>query len=256
VASAVFGGRFSGNTRELLQQYIYYFGMWEPYLTRWVSQRLVPGDTFIDVGANIGYFSLLASRLVGPSGRVVAIEASPKTFHQLEGNVALNHAGNIRTVNMAASDSKGVAKLFGGPESHIGLATIVEEWADTHGRSFECEVETAPLSAILQPNEIQSTRLMKIDVEGAEWSVLSGMRPLLNEGRPDLEIMVELSHEDSPKVIEMFSDAGFYPYTIENDYTADGYLPPYSEKRPVRMRGPIDQPLTDAIFSRQDVQML
>jgi hypothetical protein len=59
LASTLFGMKMKGDAKEILQQYIYYFGVWEPQITAWISRRLAPGDTFIDVGANIGYYSLL-----------------------------------------------------------------------------------------------------------------------------------------------------------------------------------------------------
>src|SRR5262245_25225023 len=65
-------------------------GQWEPAITQYVRTRLRAGDTFIDVGANIGYFTLLASRLVGPTGHVYAIEASPSIYQRLTRNVGLN----------------------------------------------------------------------------------------------------------------------------------------------------------------------
>jgi hypothetical protein len=83
-------GRIAGDTRDILQQY--YFGVWEPNLTHWIVGRLRRGDTFVDVGANIGYYSLLASKLVGPGGSVVALEASPTIFHQLQDNLRLNNS--------------------------------------------------------------------------------------------------------------------------------------------------------------------
>src|SRR2546426_1213516 len=92
VARTVFDRKIAGNTREMLQQFIYYFGVWEPHLTRWIAQRLAPGDTFVDVGANIGYFSLLASKVVRDSGTVVAIEPSPSIFSRMQSNLARNHA--------------------------------------------------------------------------------------------------------------------------------------------------------------------
>ena len=61
VASTVSGMKMKGDAKDIIQQYIYYFGVWEPHITGWVSRRLAPGDTFVDVGANIGYYSLLAS---------------------------------------------------------------------------------------------------------------------------------------------------------------------------------------------------
>ena len=258
VASTVFGSRIAGNTRDILQQYIYYFGVWEPHLTRWMRQRLAPGDTFVDVGANIGYYALLASNLVGDSGRVVALEASPKIFYALQGNLARNRVQNVRAVNMAVSDSKGVVRLFRGPESNSGRTTIREEF----GFEFECEVDAAPLSAVLHPEEMQNARLIKIDVEGAEWSVAAGMGPLLSSGRTDLEIIVEINPEALAQqgkrpedLLRIFARAGFHAYSIENDYSPLSYLPPYAEMRPVRIRTPI-QWVTDVVLSRQDSELL
>jgi hypothetical protein len=104
VARTRFGAAIAGETTEILQQYIYYFGLWEPEITRWIERALQPGDGFIDVGANIGYFSLLASKLVGERGAVVAIEPSPELFAALEAHVARNGAGNVRMASVAASE--------------------------------------------------------------------------------------------------------------------------------------------------------
>src|SRR5574341_861166 len=136
VATTVFGSRIAGDTSDILQQYIYYFGVWEPHLTRWIGRRLSPGDAFIDVGANIGYFSLLASKLVGDSGTVVSIEASPRTFDLLQGNLARNRAHNIRAVNVVVSDRRGRVSLFRGPEDNICLTTALGD----PRFPFECEV--------------------------------------------------------------------------------------------------------------------
>jgi hypothetical protein len=84
-----------------------------------------------------------------------------------------------------------VLKLFRSHVYNIGLTTVVKE----QGFEFECEVDAAPLSAILRPEEMQNARLVKIDVEGAELSDVSGMLPLLCSGRADLEIIVEV-HPD------------------------------------------------------------
>ena len=188
VAATVFGVKIKGDAKEILQQYVYYFGAWEPLITHWISRCLKHGDTFVDVGANIGYYSLLASKLVGEGGAVVAIEASPKTFEKLQANLALNGVSNVRPVNLAAADSERTVKLFRGHDHHIGLATIL----DDSGFDLECEVETAPLSKILRLNEIERARIIKIDVEGAEFLVVSGMEPILKGDRPDLEIIIEV----------------------------------------------------------------
>lgn len=258
VATTIFGSRFAGDTRDMIQQYVYYFGIWEPNLTSWIRQRLAPGDTFIDVGSNIGYFSLLASKLVGDAGAVVAIEASPKIFSALQSNLARNRANNVRAVNVAVSDQKGTVKLFRGPHYNSGLTTIFDDL----GFDFECEVEAVALSAILTPEEIQNARFIKIDVEGAEWPLVAGMGPLLNRCRHDLEIMVEINPERLAKqgkrpddILSIFLDSGFHAYSIKNDYWALSHLPPHNEERPARIRAPI-QCETDLVFSRQDSELL
>src|SRR5262249_14717294 len=158
------------------------FGLWEPNITSWISSSLRRGDSFIDVGANIGYYSLLASSLVGQQGSVVAVEASPKTFSELQTNLTLNKTNNVRSVNLAASDRIGKVKIFRGHEHNTGLTTVL----DYKGFEFECEVAAAPLSEILQPREMKHARIVKIDVEGAELSVVAGMGPIITGGRPDL----------------------------------------------------------------------
>lgn len=256
-ASTAFGAKISGNTRELLQQYVYYFGLWEPQLTHWISKRLRPGDTFIDVGANIGYFSLLASRLVGDSGTVVAIEASRSTFDALQANLARNRICNVRTIHKAVSDTAGIVDVYRGPESHIGLSTIFAEEASKRGAQLEGKVQAAPLAMILDEDEIRNARLIKIDVEGAEWSVVSGMRPLLDSSREDLEVMVEIDPEcleqqdKKPEdILRVFADAGFHAYQLENDYRGESHLPPFTQKAPVRLQGPVTN-VADLVFSRR-----
>ena len=76
-----FGGVMTGNTEDLIQRHLYFFGNWEPNISAWIASRLQRGDCFVDIGANIGHYSLLASNLVGDEGCVVAIEAAPFSAH-------------------------------------------------------------------------------------------------------------------------------------------------------------------------------
>jgi len=201
---------------------------------------------------------LLASKLVGRSGLVVAIEPSPTIFAVLRSNLARNRARNVRAVRVAASDSTGTLRLFRGPDSNIGRTTVLAD----EGFELACVVKAAPLAAILRPEEIRAARVIKIDVEGAEWSVVAGMAPLLNACRTDLEIVVEVSAERLTRqgkrpedVLAIFLDAGFHAYTLENDYSPLSYLPPYTAKRPERLRVPIERQV-DVVFSRQDSELL
>jgi FkbM family methyltransferase len=257
-ARTVFGSLVAGHTDEILGQYIYYFGLWEPQITRWLGDRLKPGDTFIDVGANLGYYSLLASRKVGKNGHVIAIEASPKTFEELKDNLNRNRVDNIRALNVAVSGHAGTVPLYGGPASHRGLTTLNPH----QGLPFECDVPAAPLADLLGPEEIQTARLIKIDIEGAELEAARGMGPLLAQGRPDLEILLEVHPfhlaklgKQADDLLRIFQEAGFHGYMIDNDYSPLSYLDPLSEERLPRLRMPIDGEM-NVVLSRRDEEWL
>lgn len=94
-------------------------------MTQWLKRRLRPGDTYIDVGANVGYFSLLAAQLVGEKGRVVAIEASP-TFHaRILRHAELNDCHHLRAVNAAVADERKTVTLILASSNNMGAASIV-----------------------------------------------------------------------------------------------------------------------------------
>jgi FkbM family methyltransferase len=251
VARTVFGRRIAGDTRDMIQQYVYYFGVWEPDLTAWISRQLRPGDVFVDVGANVGYYSLLAATLVSNTGAVIAIEASPTVFRQLEANLARNRAVNVRAVNVAASDQRGQVQLFRGPEHNLGETSVFQ----APGFAPDGTVAAAPLGDILLPEELSRARLVKMDVEGAEAAVLAGFAPLLSACRRDLELIVELHPQyltqpgrTAADLVQLMKDAGFCAYRIENDYWP--VRPPSDLRRPVRLQSPL-QSETALVFSRR-----
>jgi FkbM family methyltransferase len=245
-----FGPRVRGTTLDILQQHVYYFGVWEPILTKWIQQRLTPGDTFVDVGANIGYFSLLASMAVGSGGSVVAIEASPTICRQLEGGVERNRLSNVRIVNAVVAADHGRQMVYLGPDTHTGLTTV-------RGQAYmtpESEIRAAPLGSLLTIDELRRARLIKIDVEGHEDAVIAGLAPHLGETRDDLEIAVELHPGRHDPLFETLQQAGFHAYQLEIDYSPLRY-DQSDEPRPRRIRGPVEGEL-DVIFSRQDGETL
>lgn len=258
IAKTTFDSIIAGNTEDQIQRFIYYFGFWEPDLTEFIKEKLKPGDTFIDVGANIGYFSLLASKFVGKSGRVLAIEASPKIYALLTRNIANNNATNVTLLNIAASDKEETLRVYLAPNSNIGQTTTLP----TEDYSYECDIPAKPLSKIIRRQDFSQVRLIKIDVEGAEWSVVSGLSPLLNSARDDLEIIVEISPErlkaqekNVEDILDIFTKCGFYPYKLKNDYTALNYISRKPLKRPERITSPI-MTHTDVIFSKTDAKTL
>ena len=100
-----YGARFVCWLPDMIQTYLYLFGVWEPDVTAFIRRRLSPGDTFVDVGANVGYHALLAAGSVNGRGRVVAIEASPRIFRMLRENLAGN--GDPAAVRAVAGTHSG-----------------------------------------------------------------------------------------------------------------------------------------------------
>jgi FkbM family methyltransferase len=242
------GGRvFCGNTRDLLALYVYVFGVWEPNLTTFIASRLSQGDVFVDVGANLGWFSLLGAQAVGTRGRVVAIEASPLLTLDLQRNIEANQLENVRVVNAAAGSTAGTVDIVHGPAEHTGLTRI------SQGSAVRCDT----LQELIGEEDLSQLRIMKIDVEGAEYDVIAGLAPALRDLPESAEIVVEVGPErasDPDQVHSLFASfegAGFYPYALPNNYEPKGYLlDPIPESLARQQSLPTVE--TDIVFSRHD----
>ncbi len=127
---------------------------------------LRPGDTFVDVGANVGQLSIVAARRVGRQGRVVAIEAHPRTFGFLRDNLALNQLDWVDARNTALGDEEGRI-------SFTDLSLDDQNAVATPGATASVEVPLTTLD-FLWPETAGDIRLLKIDVEGFEAKVLAG----------------------------------------------------------------------------------
>lgn len=258
VARTVFGSRIAGNTSDFIARYIYYFGVWEPNLTRWLQSRLKPGDAFLDVGANIGYFTLLAARLVGMQGQVIAVEASPNIHGLLMANLSINGVRNTIVHNIAAADVKSKLKLYFGDPGNLGTGTLRAK----SGALVEAEVPAERLADVVDRDTMKRVRVIKIDVEGAEARVIDGMMPLLAYAGPSLEIVVEIRPQtlleqgrDVNQIFAAFAHYGFHPYALLNDYSARDYMESRLPEKPQRIRGKLAEQ-TDVIFSRVDADAL
>lgn len=254
VTATFFGSRVAGNIADNLPRKLFLFGIWEPNLTYWIREQLRPGDTFVDVGANFGYYSLLASKLVGSAGNVIAIEASPSIVAGLKRNLDLNKTRNVRVIEKAVSDTVGTLSFYRGPAGWPGQNSFIKG----ANMTYECDVSTAPLCGLLAPAEIAAARIMKIDVEGGECAAIAGLMPCLRATRSDLEIALEVNPchlaslgQSAEELIAVMAGAGFHAYRILNEYAGRSYLPPLKLSRPQRLREPLTG-LTDMVFSRRD----
>jgi FkbM family methyltransferase len=228
-----------------VQTFVYLFGTWEPDLTAFLRRRLRPGDTFIDVGANIGYKSAMASRLVGPRGVVVAIEPAPIANTALRQTIAMNDLANTRLVTAAVSDRDEELPLFVGPSFlSLGRSTTVPRAAQGHPLLREHgRVRAAPLGSLVTREELATTRLIKIDVESAEDRVLTGMLTSLDELASDAEIFVEVEAKcwSDPRlrpidVLRPYLERGYHIYLMPANYWPWRYLWSKDVRAPKRLR--------------------
>jgi FkbM family methyltransferase len=244
VSQTYFGASIRCEMRDFIGRYIYEFGVWEPHISAFLQTRLAAGDVFCDLGANIGYDTLLASWLVGSRGAVVSVEASPGIVEKLSANLALNGSTNVRVVNAAASDRRGVLTI---------TATILA----SRGQAIECDVPALPLMDILSDRERAGLRLVKIDIEGGELPVLCHILDNIDGFPCSMEIVVEIATDapavsggNSDQIIERFRDRGFRAFVLANSYSPTSYLEFSGPQPPEPLCGPLtDQ--QDILLSRQ-----
>jgi FkbM family methyltransferase len=139
----------------------------EPLTLALFERLLGPGDTFVDIGANVGYFSLLAAQRVGPQGRVYSLEPNPAALGKLRTNFALNPALHAEIVAAAVSDRTGEVRLVQPDPWNLG-GTRIDERGSVVARC-------APLPELVPALLGHPTQLVKIDVEGHEPAVLRGI---------------------------------------------------------------------------------
>ena len=147
------------------------------------SRLLQPGMTVFDVGSNIGYYTLLAARAVGPEGQVHAFEATPAVAKRLAENVALNRFANVTVNHLAVCDREGDVE-FNLQEDSEGNSMVVSDPGHA-----SVSVPATTLDAYVSRQGISRVDLIKIDVEGVEGLVLEGARTLLGGTQPPVLII-------------------------------------------------------------------
>jgi FkbM family methyltransferase len=219
-----------GTTAELvlssdIGRCVWVAGCFEPNEMYLLSRLLLPGGTFVDVGANIGLYSLAAARIVGPGGRVLAFEPSPRERELLERNVARNALAHVSVDSRALGDVEdGQAILHLADEQHGGqntLGAVVYENVRVVGDAI---ARMTTLDHAVAEGGFDSVDVVKIDVEGAEFSVLSGAHDTMRKFRPVL--MMELQDESliaqgsgARDVVRLLSryDYGVYCYASRDE---------------------------------------
>lgn len=186
--------------------------------TDYVSSVLNEGDVFVDIGANVGLFSLIASRIVGHKGSVVCFEPSPITFTRLVENVKLNDLKNIDLRNIGLSDISNELTFYVSENGYDAWNSFAPSQDDKLESSIRVPVST--LDFELKDIDKSKIKLVKIDVEGWEKFVLYGGKDFLVKYSPI--VMVEFTEENTfnagypvHEIYDLMQVFGYVWYTIK-----------------------------------------
>ena len=196
---------------------IYYYGFWEAGLTNYLINTLQEKDVFFDVGAHVGFYSMLASNLVGEKGTVCGFEPTPRTFRSLERN--LGTKPNAKAYNVAVLNQKQTITFTDYGPKYSAFNTFKKR-TDSHmsflGNGELVTVQTISLDEFCIENQLIPT-FIKIDVEGAEHLVLQSMEKLLKTHTPTLSIEVSANSDfkDNTKTsIDFLHNHGYIGFLI------------------------------------------
>lgn len=155
-------------------------GTYEPAMTRTIKRYLPPGGTFVDVGANEGYFGVIAAKAVGPAGRVLLVEPQTRLRPVLAENVRLNGVANFVVEEAAVTDTAGTETLHLAPDLNTGASGLTRV---TRYRVPTQTVRTTTLTELFTKHGIDRADLVKIDIEGYEHEAVFGSADLFRARR-------------------------------------------------------------------------
>ena len=215
------GFSFRCDLRDSIAREVCFTGRYEPQETALVQTILKPGMCFVDVGANWGYFTLLAAGQVGRKGIVVSLEPDPRLFPVLAENIAINELSQATALQVAAGSDSGWLTLVGFDESkgNFGLSRVL---GTSHETDPLFRVAARRLDAVFQQLRLEAVDLLKMDIEGAEGLALQGLHKSLASHRIR-RLLLELhpaqlaEHGQNPiDLIVHLRQFGYVPWRIDH----------------------------------------
>ena len=184
-------------------------GTLEPPVQEALRRLLAPGDVFYDIGANVGFFTLLGARLVGPAGRVVAFEPVPWCARAVGNNIELNEFGHAQIRAEAVGDADGAARLLVVGEASWSHLESTGRHADVRD---EIDVAVVALDSLVGAGTIPPPDVLKIDTEGAELQAIEGARATIARHRP--AIVCEL-HDTNEAFVALMDELGYVTTNLD-----------------------------------------
>jgi len=195
----------------------YWLGTYEPNLQLAAQKLVSPGNMVYDIGANIGYISLMCANLTGEAGHIFSFEALPKNIDRFKGNVAINHlAGRITIVHAAVVSQSGPATFYthasGAMGKAAGSAGRDEDYLDS------VTVNGVALDDFVYLDNNPAPDVVKMDIEGGEGNALLGAQKLLSSYKPNF--LIELHGEVAARMVwETLISHGYQIHTLERNYS-------------------------------------
>ena len=204
----------SGISKELLL-----FKKHEPLFTKIIEKQIKKGMTCIEIGANLGYYALLESKLVGKNGQVICFEPSPINFEYLKNNLSLNDAVNVKAYNYAVGDENKTINFLVTEKSN--WCRVIEESYTSEGKIVKIPLIT--MDSFITKNSLELIDFVRMDVEGFEFKVYKGMKNLINLFKPDLAI------EFHPHILGKIKTIEFLSMLRDDGYEILYYVPRFCD---------------------------
>jgi FkbM family methyltransferase len=193
-------------------------GIYEPHVTQVLAHVLRSGDVFVDAGANLGYFTILAAKRVGPAGKVIAFEPASTPYRYCKFNLELNCLVNVTLLQMALWDDYAYKEIYTSPIFLGGAHLEQTEVSETPPGHTKEAIRCVPLDGLIASTiKVERIRLIKLDIEGAEPFALRGMRKALLNNRPLL--LVEVNRHCLQDFFSLDTEA-IWGQLVDLDYRA------------------------------------
>ncbi|HEY4800585.1 MAG TPA: FkbM family methyltransferase [Bacteroidia bacterium] len=208
--------QFKLHLDDWIQQNLFFLDGYEDLELQFLEASLKEGSVFVDIGANIGLFSLVASQKIGKNGRVISFEPFKKNFDALKKNISLNNSENIKTEKLAVAQTKSQMPIFYDPkESNQGMASLYSA-----KNPYYEQIETISLDEYFKDHSVGEVDFIKLDIEGGEYPALLGMKETLLKYGPKLLIEIDdeiLSNTPftSQQILSYLSELGYNKYFLD-----------------------------------------
>ena len=241
MASLTSGSVISVDTADIIQRSVAVSGAWEPVVSSLMEGLLSEGDSFVDAGANIGYYSLLAAPHIGPTAYFKAIEASPRIFSELKANLERNGIDGDVAVHAAVVDGQDFVEVVNVPWPNLGAVMLREVSVELESQVV-ARVPGLSLGELAAQMPSDRPAVIKIDIEGAEFAARQGIEALVVHGPSDLAVLIEVvpdaaagyavtrhsddetrAHEAIPE--NLAQAGGMSLYAVPNSYSPGGRYP-------------------------------